>query len=208
MKEHPYRAELGEEERPLVAQTELRLEGSAVERKSATVRLLVGAGIAVTIGAFALLLMRLEAAASVLFVVALVYVGWRWMRLRKETEVVLRIEDDALVIQRFRAPSIKVALIALDDVEIESKEVQKVGHDSNPIYGLSFNRHVAPAVDVARVAIMRDGDLPLRLGDEWASHGETSEDFRKVRLFLRSRGWVPISERDAPKPRKKKRRSA
>ncbi len=206
MKEHPYRSELGEEERPLVAQTELRLEGSAVERKSAIVRLLVGAGIAVAIGAFALLLMRLEAAVSVLFVAALAYVGWRWVRLRKETEVVLRIEDDTLVIQRFRAAPVRVALRALDDVEIESKEVQKVGHDSNPIYGLSFNRHVAPAVDVARVALVRAGDLPLRLGDEWVSHGETSEDFRKVRLFLRSRGWIPLSER--AKPRKKKRRSA
>lgn len=207
MKEHPYRGELGEEERPLVAQTELRLEGSATERKSAVVRLLVGSGIAVAVGAFALVLMGLGAAVTALFVVALGYVAWRWLRLRKETEVILRIDDDALVIQRFRAPKITVPLVALADVEIESKEVQKVGHDSNPIYGLSFNRHVAPAVDVARVAIVREGEPPIRIGDDYTPHGETTEDFRKVRLFLRSRGWVPAAEREA-KPRKKKRRSA
>ena len=89
-----------------------------------------------------------------------------------------------------------VELSAVRDVEIERKAIQRVSYhhgygDAVPTTELSGD------LDVARIVVVRDGaDPPVRLTEQYAPVFVCMERFGKVRTFLRSHGWKPVSERE------------
>jgi hypothetical protein len=188
----PYRAPREDETKLAVAEREIVVDGSTSERRTAFARMIAFVG-AATVAA--IIIVHDAAWAAVVIGASVVVSVWWASRIGARGRVVFSIEQDALVMRRARTSELSIPLHVLDDVELETREIRKVGPDANPIAGLSFNQHVAPAVDVARVVIVRRKESPLRVGEDWISHTEASESFRKLRLFLRSRGWIPRSER-------------
>ncbi len=187
----PYRAPRESEERVHVAERELVIDSPSQSRRNALIRM-IGAVSAISLGA--IVLVHSTMLTVLVVTAAIAYSVWHASRIGARGRVVFRIEQDALVIVRAHTED-SIPLHTLDDVELETREVRKVGPDANPIAGLSFNQRVGPAVDVARVVIVQRKKPPVRLDDEWLAHGDASESFRKLRLFLRARGWLPRSER-------------
>lgn len=109
---------------------------------------------------------------------------------------VLDVAGGELAVTPADRPRVTTALSAVRDVEIERKSSQSVAHQ-NPI-GDSFGSPQGGAdLDVARIAVVLDGDAPrVRLTEEYAPVFICLEQFGKVRSFLRSHGWKPESERD------------
>lgn len=191
----PYRAPQDDEARMLVAERELVIDTPSQSRRNAFMRMIAAV---CAVSAAAIVLVHNAMLALVVVGVAIVYSVWHAARIGARGRIVFRIAQDALVVVRAHSEE-SIPLHTLDDVELETREVRKVGPDANPIAGLSFNQRVGPAVDVARVVIMRRKQPPMRLGDEWIAHGDATESFRKLRLFLRARGWLPRSERKKTK---------
>jgi len=187
----PYRAAREHDDRIASAEPEVVLDRPARERNASFVRLVCTVAIATAVG------LALVPSGAMDFLViggAVIASTVGAARIRAKGRVVFRIDRDALVIVRAREEE-SVPLHTLDDVELETREVRKVGHDANPIMGLNFNQTVGPAVDLARVTLVVRKRAPLLVSDEWLSHTEASEAFRRLRLFLRARGWLPRGER-------------
>ncbi len=187
----PYRAARDDEDRIAVAEPEVVVERSPRDARAAMVKMIAGIGAATVI---ALLVAHSVVLDCGVLCVAVVCSTIGAARIRARGRVVFRVESDALVMKTARDEE-SIALHTLDDIELETREVRKVGHDANPIMGLNFNQTVGPAVDVARIVLVQRKKPPLVVTEEWTSHTEATEAFRRLRLFLRARGWVPRSER-------------
>jgi len=89
----------------------------------------------------------------------------------------------------------ELPLAVVREVSLERRTTQRVIHrreigDAVPTTALSGD------IDLARIVLLRDdGEGPLRLSERYASNLECMEHYGKLRVFLRSHGWLPEDER-------------
>lgn len=120
---------------------------------------------------------------------------------RPKDVVVLRVANGELrvVPMGHEAPTFSVRLDALDDVVLETKEVQRVmdvGASAVNIGMGQLSPNIAGATDTNRIALEPAEGAPFALTKEFFGHAATLEQYGKIRTFLRKMGWTPLSERE------------
>lgn len=127
---------------------------------------------------------------------------WFWQRRRLAVaRVRAEMHDGTLLLWAAGArDSLELPLEALREVTIERKTTQRIIHrreigDALPTTALSGE------VDLGRIVLQLDPpEAPRRLSESYAANIECMECFGKFRVFLRSHGWLPESERPDPEP--------
>lgn len=109
-------------------------------------------------------------------------------------EIVMRVADGVLVVERGprRSHWVIVPLASLVEVELDTSTVQIIPgpESSGPPGGGST---------VSRIVFVFDGDRPpLPLASNDSPHQQCLDDAARIRVFLRSHGWLPKDERAAP----------
>jgi hypothetical protein len=140
-----------------------------------------------------------EWAGVVAFAALLGFLIW-WSRRRPENVVILRVTRGELAVipmgssrEVFRA-----RLDALDDVVLETKTVERVMETAAGAVNIGMGPlapSVASATDTNRIALEPAEGAPHALTKDYFGHAESIEQFAKVRTFLRTMGWTPLSER-------------
>lgn len=93
----------------------------------------------------------------------------------------------------------------LASVELDLKTIERLQDGSSPIPALRFaNPTVAPAVDTARIVLVRKGGRRHILTDAYLAHMDAIEGLGKIRAFLRKHGWMPEAERAELKEEKRR----
>lgn len=134
------------------------------------------------------------------FAALLAVLVWRG-KTHPENVFVLRVTAGELAILPMGSKEsvFRTRLDALDDVVLETHTVER--HLDTAAGAVNFGMgaytpSVAAATDTNRIALVSTDSGSHRLTSEYFGHAETVEQFAKVRSFLRSMGWVPLSERD------------
>ncbi len=127
-------------------------------------------------------------------------IGWAVWNAREKGErsgITLGVDaGDLLLVDKQAVLPRRVALAKVREVEIESKAIRRVTYAQEVGEALPSTR-VSGDVDVARIVLVIEGEpQPLRLTDSYESYSNCAECFGKVRVFLRSHGWLPEGERE------------
>ena len=139
-------------------------------------------------------------AGVVAFLVAIGGVVW-WSRKRPKNVIVLRVAAGELRVVPMGSDreTFKVRLDALDDVALETKSVERVmdvGANAVNIGMGPIAPTIGPPSETKRIVLEPSSGSGHALTDEFFGHTETTEWFAKIRRFLRSAGWTPLSERE------------
>lgn len=121
----------------------------------------------------------------------------RVQRTRPPVGVSVRVERNVLVL-----PEARVPLDELLNVEIDSKAIQRITMQQ-PLGAPMLTSVVGPSLDAGRlVFVFLDGEEERRavLTETYAPHFHCVEWLGKVRVFLRTHGWVPEDEWDDAAP--------
>jgi hypothetical protein len=125
-----------------------------------------------------------------------------WLSRKKPKDViVLRVDDGLLTVRPMGSEmeAFSVRLVDLHDVVLDTKSVQRVLETSANVVNIGMGPltpSVASATDTNRIALETATRKPYALTEEYFGHGDTTEWFAKVRVFLRSVGWTPLAERE------------
>ena len=128
-------------------------------------------------------------------------IGWAIWNAREKGErsgIVLGVDaGDLLLTDKQAVLPRRIALAKVREVEIESKAIRRVAYTQQVGEALPSTR-VSGDVDVARIVLVVEGEAqPIRLTEAYESYSNCAECFGKVRVFLRSHGWLPEGEREA-----------
>ena len=124
---------------------------------------------------------------------------WRWRRGPDASGLSLRVEDGALVVTVCGSKEVlaHTRLVDLRDVSLDTKSIRKVEPGRDVVPAVQFiNTQIGPEIDVARIVLDVAGrPAPLRLTEAFLAHADSVEWVGKIRVFLRSHGWLPEDER-------------
>ena len=140
-----------------------------------------------------------ESAGVIAFALLLGRLIWLSRKTPKDV-IVLRVSDGELTVLPMGSEieSYSVRLDDLHDVVLETKSVERVLETSTNVVNIGMGAYapsVAPASDTNRIMLEASRRKPHALTQEFFGHTDTTEWFAKVRVFLRSVGWTPLSER-------------
>lgn len=152
-----------------------------------------------TLACFALVTFALRVLGADPFVVIRVAgVAWLlglvvvWLFLRRHPDkvgVALSIEEGQLFVRRGERLLIRTALDDLLDVRMDTESLVNVPGPESSGGGTT---------EESRIMLLFGGHPePIHLTSDRTSYGECTEDFRRIKLFLRKRGWLPADERQA-----------
>lgn len=129
---------------------------------------------------------------------AMVVALWRWRRAPTASGLLFRVDSGELVVidQGSKRLVVRTRLADLRNVSLDTRSIRKVepGRDVVPVVQF-IETQVGPEIDVARIVLERAGHPPLRLTDAFLSHTDSVEWIARIRVFLRSHGWLPEDER-------------
>jgi hypothetical protein len=139
--------------------------------------------------------------AGVVVFVALAAAAYGWSRKRPKDVVVLRVEGGELSVLPFgsKETTFRVKLDELEDVVLETKSVERVmdvGANAVNIGMGPLAPNIGPPSETKRITLESAKRGTHTLTQEFFGHAETIEWFAKIRSFLRSCGWTPLSERE------------
>lgn len=123
-----------------------------------------------------------------------------WSRKRPKNVIVLRVSAGELRVLPMGSDreSFRVRLAELDDIELETKSVERVmdvGSNAVNIGTGNLAPNIGPPTETKRIVLdPSEGDTHALTAD-FFGHTETMEWFAKIRVFLRSMGWTPLAER-------------
>ena len=124
-----------------------------------------------------------------------------WHRARRASGVVLRVEGAMLLVYPWRGArrASAVALSDLHDVRLDTRTIHKEQRDTRAgVYAFAGRAGSMP-VDVSRITLVLAEDVdPIELTPDYAAYSETVEQIARMKTFLRSWGWLPRDEREAP----------
>jgi hypothetical protein len=134
------------------------------------------------------------------FLVAIAGVVY-WSKRHPKDVVVLKVSGGELRVHAMGSAheAFSVKLDDLDDIVLETKEVQRVMDIGANVVNIGMGP-IAPSVaspsETKRIVLEPAKGSPHELTKEFFGHAETTEWFGKVRKFLRDMGWTPLSERE------------
>jgi len=114
----------------------------------------------------------------------------RWRR--RQGRAVLRVTAGELVLTEGSDERLRVRLLDLEDVSLDTKSIRKV--EPGQTSALHLTSSVGPEIDVGRIVFHVDGRPPLHLTDAFLPHSEVVEWTGRIRSFLRAQGWTPADE--------------
>ncbi len=126
---------------------------------------------------------------------------WRWRRAPEVAGLLLRVEDGVLVVtaRGTRTVIARTRLADLRNVSLDTKSIRKVEPGRDVVPAVQFiHSQVGPEIDVARILLETNGPGPrstIHLTEAFLAHTDSVEWIAKIRLFLRSHGWLPEDER-------------
>lgn len=131
---------------------------------------------------------------------ALFGIIWWWGKRHPENVVVLRVTRGELALLPMGSSQemFRTKLDALDDVILETHTVERHMDTAAGAVNIGMGAYtpsIAAATDTNRIALVPAEGASHALTKDYFGHGESVEQFAKVRTFLRSMGWVPLSER-------------
>jgi hypothetical protein len=140
-------------------------------------------------------------AGPVLGVVAAAGALWstlRWQRGRRLAgKKVLHVEKGVLTVEP-RAEGARGARFSLRDLDVvlDTKTIRKVldGDAMLPVVRFTSSK-IGPELDLTRIVLSNDLER-YAMSEHFLSYTEALEWFGKIRVFLRSHGWVPADERE------------
>lgn len=195
---NPYRVE----ESITDARAELIYVAGDRERHTAPVRSAMQGGMVGGVGGVIIAAAGFPSIGAALLGVAAALGVWRWRRAPEVAGITIAVERGDLHIahRTTKEPLLDVRLVSLLDVALDTKSIRKVMPGKDAIPAVQFiNTSVGPEVDVARIVFhLADEQEPVRLSDQFLAHMDAVEWVGKIRSFLRSHGWVPADEREAP----------
>lgn len=123
------------------------------------------------------------------------WVVWRYRQV--EERMVVKVEGGELSVSRRREarPILMLPLDHLLNVELDTRSVHSVSRNTR-LGSANVGTQVGPAVDVARIVLVPAAPAARTyLSENDSAHMEAIEAIGKLRVFLRSHGWVPEDER-------------
>lgn len=125
---------------------------------------------------------------------------WRWRRTPDVAGLLLRVEDGVLVVSVYGTNEVvaRTRLVDLRNVSLDTKSIRKVEPGRDVVPAVQFiNNQVGPEIDVGRILLEISGHVPstVRLTEAFLAHTDSVEWIGKIRVFLRSHGWLPEDER-------------
>jgi hypothetical protein len=194
----PYRAPDSIED----ARAELVYVAGDRERHAAPARTAMQIGILGGVGGVVVAAVGFPSIGAAVLAVSAALGIWRWRRAPEVAGIVIAVEHgDVRVTNRATKQTlVSVRLVNLLDVALDTKSIRKVMPGKDAIPAVQFiNTSVGPEVDVARIVFhLADEQEPVRLSDQFLAHMDAVEWVGKIRSFLRTQGWVPADEREAP----------
>ena len=214
----PYRIkdEVSRRER---ACAELVYVASDQERHIGPARVALQIGIAGTVGGAVAAASGLPEVGAGIILASAALGFWRWRRAPDVAGVLFRVEDGVLVVS-VRGTNKVLARTRLQDlrnVSLDTKSIRKVEPGRDVVPAVQFiNNQVGPEIDVARILLEIRGNGPatqseaerrtlegeshprmstIRLTEAFLAHTDSVEWVSKIRVFLRSHGWLPEDER-------------
>lgn len=122
--------------------------------------------------------------------------GYLWWKKSSVERTTVRVLDAHVEFGDSKKPH-RVSLGDLFDISLETKTVQPLQEGGSAIPAMRFlDAQVGPDVDTARLVFeIRGRRQPISLTSRYLAYGEATDWLGKVRVFLRKRGWEPLSER-------------
>ena len=125
---------------------------------------------------------------------------WRWRRAPEIAGLLLHVDDGVLSITERSTKRIvvQVQLADLENVSLDTKSIRKVTPGQDAVPATRFiHSQVGPEIDVARIVLETSArPTPIHLSETFLAYSETVEWIAKIRMFLRSHGWLPTDERE------------
>jgi hypothetical protein len=128
-------------------------------------------------------------------VAVLILVATRLFRRQGNPGIVIRVDNERLTIARRAAGEVlaEAAIHDLLDVTIETKALARLPEVRMPSFGTARGAGYGEWSKI--LFVLEDRDEPVPLAAEDLLEPPTSEELRKIRLFLRAEGWLPLDER-------------
>lgn len=149
-----------------------------------------------------LLSLRVGPTPGLVGLIATALIGIWWWRRTPKGGVILRVEGGELLVLARATEKIRssIPLVELVNVELDTRAIQRVEEGNSAIPGLRWIDTKIVNVDTGRVVLVQNDVLraqkkELPLTTEFVAHMDATEWVGKIRVFLRSHGWVPASER-------------
>jgi hypothetical protein len=123
---------------------------------------------------------------------------WRWRRAPGVAGLLLRVENGELVVtdRGARRVVVRTRLVDLRNVTLDTKSIRKVEPGRDVVPAVQFiASQIGPEIDVARIVLDVAGRSPTRLSESFLAHTDSVDWIGKIRVFLRSHGWLPEDER-------------
>jgi hypothetical protein len=123
---------------------------------------------------------------------------WARRKNKNKANVVLRVENgDVVVSNRGGETRTCIALRELRDVALDTRTIQPIQEGGSAIPAVRITEgRVGPDVDLARIVLVRRDGTEVPLTKEHGSYMDAIEWLGRMRVFLRSHGWVPADESD------------
>lgn len=153
---------------------------------------------------FALGVMALLALGNVVFPLGVAFCAMFWgyglwyaRTMRRADVVRFEMVGDEVGVSREGGAPEYFALSSIRDVEMETKDIRRVSYEQQVGAPLPTT-NVSAEVGVKRMVIVLDGPARRALvTTSYSSASHCTEQFGKVRVFLRRNGWLPLDERAA-----------
>ena len=124
---------------------------------------------------------------------------WTWRAGKRVGGAVLSVEGGVLTVALRDRHIIyeSLQLVDLADVTLNLRTIERVvdGDSAIPAMRLVSPR-VGPNLDTAQIVLVDTGGREVVLAEEYLPHFEATDWLGRIRVFLRTNGWVPEDERE------------
>jgi hypothetical protein len=124
---------------------------------------------------------------------------WTWRARKRVGGAVLCVEGDVLTVA-IRDRHITYESLQLEDladVTLNLKTIERVVDGDSAIPAMRLvSPKVGPRLDTAQIVLVDTSGREVLLAEDYLPHFEATDWLGRIRVFLRTNGWVPEDERE------------
>jgi hypothetical protein len=124
---------------------------------------------------------------------------WLYRRGQTAQRFVVRMAGGSLSLNQWgiKQPLAYLPLSQLADVTLDTRSIQRVVEGTSMVPAVRYSEgRTAPEVDVARIVLIDCDGTTVNMGERFLAHTDAVDALGRIRVFLRSHGWIPEDERD------------